>query len=239
MRKKILAMLLAVALTVGLLSLSACGGTGETPGPGSSETPAATNTPTPTPSPTPTPTPIPTPTPTPELTPTPMPTPTPTPAPEPAGHEPPTTEEARSYISLEIDGDVSYVEEPVTLSEFEGPRTINGYNVLSQETQLTVSNLAGAEDDCYIRIDLMLYEKVTDRDCWPFPGNFYLTDEGGFGQLMMGDEYDSNGLKVRPGESFTFSLFSRDDYPLNVLTVTLVYPGYEKSWWGKWQFLVE
>lgn len=42
----------------------------------------------------------------------------------------------------------------------------------------------------------MFYEKETDRSNWPFPGNFYLTDEGEFGQIMEGDEYDNDGLKV-------------------------------------------
>ena len=167
--------------------------------------------------------------------------PEPTESEEPTEHEPPTDEEAWSYISLEPDGDVPYVEETITLSEFEGPRTINGYSILSQETQLTVSNLAGVEDNCYIRIDIMFYgyEKETDRGNRPFPGNFYLTDEGEFEQ-NLGD--NDNALKLRPGESVTFSLPSFGHpigYPLTFLTLTLVYPDYEKSWWGQWHFLVD
>ena len=163
---------------------------------------------------------------------TPEPTPTPTPT-------PPTDEEAQSYISLAIDGDAYYAEEPITLEDLDGPRTISGYNVLSQETQLTVSNLAGAADNCYIRIDLMLFTKETDSSGYMYPGSFYLTDEGEFKREFM---YDNNDLKLRPGESVTFRLLSRDDYPdypINVLVVTLVYPDYEKEWWGKWQFLMD
>ena len=57
---------------------------------------------------------------------------------------------------------------------------------------------------------------------------------------MAGNEFDINGLKVRPGESFTFSLYSRDDYyPLQILTATLIYPNYERIWQTEWRFFVD
>ena len=242
--KKLLCLSLAGMMA---LSLAACGGkdtADETPGPDAAGTPAVPETPAVSDAPEPLDTlpvletPAVSDAPESSETPTVPETPDVSEPPEPAGHEPPTTEEARSYISLEIDGDVSYVEEPITLSEFEGPRTINGYSVLSQETRLTISNLAGAEDNCYIRIDLMFYEKEADRGNWPFPGDFYLTNEGEIEQSMG---VDDNALKLRPGESVTFSLpsFSSRGYPLAFLTLTLDYPDFEKSWWEEWHFLVD
>ena len=89
MRRGYLISLMLGLLLAGLLVLSTCTNTAEspfatpTPIPVLSPTPTLTPEPTPTPTPEPTPTPTPTPVPTPEPTPTPMPTPTPTPIPPP------------------------------------------------------------------------------------------------------------------------------------------------------------
>ena len=204
MKKKVLAMLLAAVLAVGLLSLSACENdttAGEETNPPAETTAQPTSTPEPT------------------LT------PTSTPTPDPAGGDP------FSYINLTIsEGNYYDVDEPITITlhyPWEDQVDLNGYSVLSQDTQLTVSNLAGADENCFILI--YLYECYKNQDgsynTRAEGVGYYLTDSGKF-RVTSADleaEFGESLVELRPGESVTFSIFGYEA-DLLLLTPALIYP---------------
>lgn len=85
--------------------------------------------------------------------------------------------------------------------------SLDGCFVLSQGTQLTVSNLANADDNCYIQI--RLYLLMGYNGTYGLDGPYYslLTKNGGFVQLMQISPSDfEDRVMLRPGESVTFSL---------------------------------
>ena len=168
-------------------------------------------------------------------TPEPTPEPTPTLTPEPDG-------DPSSYIGVTIVG-VDYVSEPITLYyPWDETVNLNGYSVLSQDTQLTVSNLANADDDCYIEI--YLYKCYKDQDgryeVDAGGAGWYLTNSGIFIPLMIGAEDYGGTVELRPGESTAVSLsqFEADpDVDIFLLSPTLIYPDTEQRWPADYGFV--
>ena len=161
-------------------------------------------------------------------------------APEPTESEEPTESGPPlwSYIGLtrsEADNVDYYVyaEEPITIYDLYGneQQRIDGYYVLSQETQLTVSNLAEAEDDCYLHLGLTYYQKNEDGSYTAVSAT-YIFNGWDFGPYMMPD--DSG---YRPGESATFTI--PDDGFFYYLSAMLTYPDSGQNGWRGWYFLLD
>lgn len=126
----------------------------------------------------------------------------------------------------------------------EKPVSLDGCFALSQDSQLTISNLAGADEDCYITISLYTSIKY-DEACYLDPMYVLpLTNNAGFILAMNGatssPEY-GGVMQLRPGESVTFSLYEYwniydyytgeevGTYDLLALSIVLYYPETQQS----------
>ena len=87
--------------------------------------------------------------------------------------------------------------------------TLDGCYTLSQDAQLTVSNLAGAGENCYITISLYTSFEYNGACYLDQMYALPLTNNAGFILGMNGattsPEY-GGAVELRPGESVTFSL---------------------------------
>ena len=166
------------------------------------------------------------------------------------GSEPPAGGNPSSHIGLTMSGgSYSEVDDPPVYTrdafyDWEEDaywyESLDGCFTLSPETQLTISNLANADDNCYID-DICLwtdtYYDSDENSCYLDGLYFYhLTNNDGFIAHMMYRDPEYGGpVQLRPGESVTLLLSEyrtlADEfgevfitYDLLVLAVSLTYP---------------
>ena len=169
--------------------------------------------------------------------------------------EPPAGGEPSSHIGLTMSGgSYSEVDDlPVftrdAFYDWEEDvyryESLDGCFALSLETQLTISNLANADDNCYIDDICLWTDTYYDSDenhCY-LDGLYFhhLTNNGGFIAHMMYRDPEYGGpVQLRPGESVTLLLSEyrtlADEfgevfltYDLLVLSVSLTYPDVGQS----------
>lgn len=160
---------------------------------------------------------------------------------------PPDEEDPSAYINLtRSDDDDFSVYEPITLyygmgGEYVAGLDLNGYHILSHETLLTVTNLANAEDNCYITISLNRCDKDQDGR-YVNADEIYslvLTNGGGFVTNLIDLSGYGGPVELRPGESTTVSLSEYDENDLLVLRAELYYPDLDQYWWKGYGFVID
>ena len=130
--------------------------------------------------------------------------------------------------------------------------SLDGCYVLSPEAQLTVSNLANADNNCYID-DILLWT-LSEYDGYDYYLDnlyfYHLTNNKGFIPHMMYQSPEYGGpVQLCPGESVTFSiseyvtLYDEETgeafltYDLLVLGLNLYDPDAGQSWTAYYGFV--